>query len=191
MKNNMLVKLQEAFNPVLPDVGGLKEYLDYIVPYLSHWGEDLIETGNYVADGGKPWLEFRDHVNFQETVVHFFNPDGEYLRSTNGNVVKGRWRLLEDTNKMIIDIGGGKDKGGGLSELYELIYLDSTFFILQKHGDDKKYLAMGYEPSVRGMTWLEYVNALFWSYRNRHKKFIFAMVIIALAALFFVFYSLS
>ncbi len=190
MKNNLLVKFQEAFNPVLPDVGGLKDYLDYIVPYVSDWGEDLIETEFYTEDGGKPWLEFRDQVNFQETVVHFFNPDNEYLRSTNGNILKGEWRILENTNKMIIETFPGGDRKKAIGELYELVYLDKTFFILQKHGDEKKYLAMGYEPLVRGMTWLEYIQALFWTYRNRHKKFILTVVVIAILVIFFTIFSI-
>ncbi len=172
--------MSESFNPTLPDVGGLMDYLDFIVPYVSDWGQDLIETEYYTEDGGKPWLEFRDQPDFQEVVIHFFNPDGEYLRSVNGNVAKGKWRLLERTNKMIIEMGGGKDKGGGLNELYELVYLDSNFFILQKHGAAQKYLVMGYEPVVRGMTWLDYVQALFLQYRSKHRTFILIVAMVIL-----------
>ncbi len=190
MKDNFLIRLQEAFNPTLPDVGGLMDYLDFLMPYIGQWGEDLIETENYTSEGGKPWLEFRDQVNFQETILHFFNPDGEYLRSVNGNVSKGRWRLLEDSNKMLIEMGGGKDKGGGISELYELIYLDKAFFILQKHGSAQKYLALGYEPFVAGMTWLEYVQALFQQYRNKHRRFIMTLVGISVLVFFIVLYTI-
>ncbi len=190
MKDNFIVSIQEAFNPTLPDVGGLMDYLDFMMPYISNWGEDLIETEYYTAEGGKPWLEFRDQVNFQETVLHFFNPDGEYLRSVNGNVSKGRWRLLEKTNKMIIDITGGKDKSTGSNELYELVYLDETFFILQKHGSSQKFLALGYEPMVAGMTWLEYVQALFQQYRNKHRRFILVLTGIAVLVFFVILYTL-
>ena len=48
-------------------------------------------------------MEIRDDENFHEAVLHFFNEGGEYLQSVNGNISKGRWRLMGNSNKIIIE----------------------------------------------------------------------------------------
>ena len=197
----MLETVLRSLNVELPHRESLDEYLDIIIPAVRKWGEDLGETKYYSQEGGKPWLEVRDEDNFHNTIVHFFNElqqggnpaSGEYLRSTDGNVIKGRWRLLEGTNKMIIEMGGGGggggDKGGGggggggQSELYELAYLDSYFFILKKHGEQRgrrKYFAMGFEPFIKGLEWRDYAEALFNTYRSKHRTYQITMAIVVI-----------
>jgi hypothetical protein len=174
-EQNWLETILRSLNVELPELDSLDEYVDEIIPKVRKWGEDLSETHFYSSPGGKPWLEVRDEENFHNTVLHFFNDGGEYLRSTDGNVIKGRWRLLEGTNKMLIESGGDK---GGLTELYELAYLDNYFFILQKHGSQqrrKKYFAMGFELYVKGYEWRDYAEALFNTYRSRHRTYQYTM----------------
>lgn len=192
MENNFLETVARSLNVELPNRQTLNEYLDLIIPEIRKWGEDLHETKFYVRKGGKPWLEIRDEANFTSTVIHFFNENGEYLRSTNGDVIKGKWRLLEDTNKMMIEaVGGGKDKGG--TELYELAYLDNTFFILKKHGEPnqrRKYFVMGYEYSVKGLEWKDYVELLFNTYRSRHSSYRTVIIIILVVIVIIVLLSI-
>jgi hypothetical protein len=117
--------------------------------------------------------------------MHFFNDKGEYLRSTNGDILKGRWRLLPDTNKIIIEAGS--------SELYDLAYLDSAFFILRKSGapGGRKYFVMGIERYVKGLEWREFVDLLFSIYLQKHSgtkwvRQLFIAVVIICILVFFV-----
>ena len=188
-QQNWLETILRSLNVELPPRESLDEYLDIIIPEVRKWGEDLAETKYYSHPGGKPWLEVRDEENFHNTVLHFFNDNGEYLRSTDGNVIKGRWRLLEGTNKMIIEAG---DKGGGMGELYELAYLDTYFFILKKHGSQsrrKKYFAMGFEPYVKGLEWRDFAEALFNTYRSKHRTYQIAIAVIAVVVLILLLFS--
>ncbi|MEM1219362.1 MAG: hypothetical protein AAGH79_10635 [Bacteroidota bacterium] len=193
MENNFLEVVARSLNVELPERSTMDDYLDLIIPEIRQWGEDLNETKFYVQKGGKPWMEIRDEANFTSTILHFFNEGGEYLRSTNGDIIRGKWRLLENTNKMIIEAaGGGKDKGG--SELYELAYLDNAFFILKKHGQQnrkRRYFAMGYEYAVKGLEWKDYIELLFNTYRSKHSNYrsviIIIMVVIVIIVLLSIF----
>lgn len=188
-QQNWLETLLRSLNVELPPLDTLDEYLAEIIPLVRKWGEDLGETQFYSVPGGKPWLEVRDEENFHNAVLHFFNEDGEYLRSVDGNVIKGRWRLLEGTNKIIIEVGSDR---GGVSELYELAYLDTYFFILRKHGGPpgrKKYFAMGYEPYIQGLEWRDYTEALFNTYRSKHRIYQYTMAAIVLFVLIILFFS--
>lgn len=189
-EQNWLETVLRSLNVELPDLDTLDEYLDVVIPKVRKWGEDLSETSYYSSSGGKPWLEVRDEENFHNTVLHFFNEGGEYLRSTDGNVIKGRWRLLEGTNKILIESGGDK---GGLTELYELAYLDSIFFILKKHGSQqrkKKYFVMGFEPYVQGLEWRDYAEALFNTYRSKHRTYQYTMAAVIIVVILILLFSL-
>ena len=183
MDNKIVDTVSRSFEVELPQANTLDQYLDFIIPQIYQWGEDLGETKHYVAPGGKPWLEFRDSENFHEAVLHFFNEGGEYLQVVNGNISKGRWKLLGDTNKLIIE-------QGNRSELFILGFLSETFFILKKHGRGT-YLVMGYEPRVAGLEWRDYVESLFNTYRenesNTKTTLIVIIVIVAIIVLFSVF----
>ncbi|MDG1295727.1 MAG: hypothetical protein P8P48_01215 [Saprospiraceae bacterium] len=174
-----------SFNVELPEKSSLSEYLDLILPHIRNWGEDINEVKFFSSAGGKPWLEIRDGDNFNSTIMHFFNDKGEYLRSTNGDILKGRWRLLPDTNKIIIEAGS--------SELYDLAYLDSAFFILRKSGapGGRKYFVMGIERYVKGLEWREFVDLLFSIYLQKHSgtkwvRQLFIAVVIICILVFFV-----
>jgi len=198
-----LENIGDEFDIALPNKEKLDDYLDMMLPGIRQFSEDLREMENYVIAGGKPWMEIRDDPGFQETVLHFFNEQGEYLQSVDGNVSKGRWRLLDATNKIIIEQGGGGGggKGGGRggggnaarSELFELAFLNKTFFILKKHGDQqgkrsRKYKMMAYEGAVRGLKWKDCMELLFNEYRNQVGPFnylvIAAIVLLVIVILF-------
>jgi len=189
--NNPLENIEETFEINLPVRESLDDYLDTILPSIRPLGEDLREQKFYVMPGGKPWLEIRDDAGFQEMVLHFFNEGGEYLQSVDGNVSKGKWRLLDGTNKIIIE-QGGSDRNPGRSELFELAFLNAKFFILKKHGNQvkkgKKYFFMGFEPFVRGLKWKDCVDLLFNEYRSQWGSFqyilILAIVIVIVVVLF-------
>lgn len=177
--NNPLDNIEETFEINLPVRESLDDYLDEILPDIRPLGEDLSEQQYYVMPGGKPWLEVRDDPNFQEAVLHFFNEGGEYLQSVDGNVIRGRWRLLDGTNKIIIELGGS-DRNPGRSELYELAFLNARFFILVKHGNQhkqgRKYFFMGFEPMIRGLKWKDCVDLLYNEYRSQWGMFQYVLI---------------
>ncbi len=184
------LNIEETFEINLPERQTLDEYLDFVLPQVRQFSEDLREMKFYVAPGGKPWMEVRGNPEFQEAVLHFFNEGGEYLISVDGNVSHGKWRLLDGTNKMIID------QGKGNAELFELAFLNAQFFILVKHGNFQKkkqnrYFFMGYEPVVRGLKWRDCVELIFNQYRSQWGMFqwmvILFVIIVIVVILFSVF----
>lgn len=189
--DNPLDKIEETFEVNLPEKETLDDYIDMVLPQIAHLGEDLREQKFYVAPGGKPWLEVRDDPGFQEMVLHFFNDGGEYLQSVDGNVTKGRWRLLDGTNKMIIETGG--DKAPLRSELYELAFLNQYFFILRKHGNQhkgKRYFFMGYEGAIRGLKWRDCIELIYNEYRSQWGMFQYLLIIVVIIVVIVVLFSL-
>ncbi|RMG83996.1 MAG: hypothetical protein D6714_08815 [Bacteroidetes bacterium] len=186
MENKLLDEVTRSFSLELPIRETLDDYLSLILPAIRQWGEDLRETEHYSTKGGKAWMEIRDSESFHEAVLHFFNEGGEYLISVDGNVSRGRWRLLDDSNKMIIE-------QGNRSELYELAFLSSAFFILRKHGRPgrNQYLVMGFEPIVSNLEWRDYVELLFNTYRSQQNTYktvaIFLLILITIIILFSIF----
>ncbi len=180
-------RIEDTFELNLPETqeNSLEAYLEATLADLYKYSEDLRETEYYVSPGGKPWMEISDDPNFQESILHFFNEGGEYLLSVEGNVTKGKWRLLDGTNKLIIE------RGQHLSELYELAFLNQYFFVLRKHGSHRKkgkYLFLGYEPVVQGLRWRDAVDMMYDTYRSNQTSFtylvLFVVAIAAIAAAF-------
>ena len=186
MNARLLESLQRPFAEELPHLDYLDQYLDFVLPVVRHFGEDLQESHFYL---GRPWLEIRDDDHFHDAVLHFFNEPNEYIRSVNGNVSRGTWRFLGATNKFIIDHQEKKD--AITSELYDLAYLDGQFFILRKHGDqpslgNPKYFLMVIESQGRGLSWLDAVELLY----NRHRQQRQTYLILTLIALMLIFIAL-
>lgn len=118
--------ISRAFSPDLPrDLGTMDQHLDFILPKIIPYGEDLREEQYWI---GKRWKEVRDDEGFHEAILHIFNNGGEYLLSLDGNLVKGSWRKLGNYNTLIIEIAGR-------SELFDLRFLNADFLVLTKHGD--------------------------------------------------------
>lgn len=169
----LLDLIGQAFRPELPELDDMEAYLDFILPKIRPLGEDLYEESHYV---NKPWLEFQDNDAFTEIVLHFFNPEGEYLRSVNGDVSSGHWRYLESSNKMLID---HKE-----TQLFDLAYMDKNFFILRKHGEQSrlrraKYFVMANEGVSKNLEWRDLMELLYESYRNNN-RFYFMLTVIVL-----------
>lgn len=172
--NKITNQIARTFEVEMPHARNMTEYLDKIIPMVRRWGEDLRE-GKFYED--KPWLEVSDSETFYDTVLHFFNAGGEYLRSVNGNVGGGSWRYMESANKLLLEYKGK-------TELYDLAFLNSKFFILKKHGvheGNQKYFMMIYEPIGRRLEWRDALEELFNTYRSSNSLFLTLTVIILLA----------
>lgn len=170
----------------------LDEYLDDILPQIKQWSEDIyeFEEKGYFKNR---WLEIRDSDNALETVLHLFREEGEYLLSVDGDIiVRGRWQAIDESNSMIIDklVNGSVAQ----SEFYDLAFLSNDFFILKKHGDqrrkgNKKYLMFGRESVVKNLEWREVVELLYNNVKG-NPWFIFAMMIFGLLVALVIFFAL-
>ncbi len=160
----------------------LDEYLDDVLPQIRQWSEDIYEFEEKGYSSNR-WLEIRDDDNALEAVLHLFRDEGEYLLSVDGDIiVRGRWQAIAESNSMIIDklVNGNVAQ----SEFYDLAFLSNDFFILRKHGDqrrkgNKKYLMFGREDLIRNLEWREVVELLYNNVKG-NPWFIFAMVIFGL-----------
>jgi hypothetical protein len=188
IENKLLEKVTRSLSLDLPVRDTMDEYLDMIIPLVQPWGEDLYEEEYYLDTR---WLEVRDDDTFHESVLHIFREEGEYLHSIDGNIHKGEWRKLDNSNTFIIE-----QKAGDAvvkSELYDLAFLNKEFFILRKHGDQQrkgfsKYFVMGRESYINNLEWRDVMELLFNRYRNNSRWIIFATVVVLIIAIF-VFFS--
>lgn len=146
MISSIAREISRAFSPELPpELGNLDQHLDFILPKIVAYGEDLVEGEFWL---GKRWKEVRDDEGFHESILHIFNPGGEYLLSLDGNIVKGSWRQLGAYNTLIIEMSGR-------SELFDLRFMNGDFVVLTKHGDQLRkgqrvYFCLVHEPSSKG-----------------------------------------
>ncbi len=177
--NNFFDSLLRSFNVELPkDLETLDQHLDFIIPIIKPWSEDLREEKFWHHTR---WKQVSDEDAFREAVLHIFLPEGEYLNSLEGNVKKGSWRILEGTNTFIWDRAKGDE------ELYDLVFLNGDFFILKKHGQHKrKYFFMGKEGAVAGIEWRNVMEKMFNLYRNNNSFLFSTFIIIALIAIILV-----
>ncbi|MEO6757970.1 MAG: hypothetical protein ABIO24_00845 [Saprospiraceae bacterium] len=138
--------LSRAFSPELPaGLGNMDSHLDFIIPKVQPYGEDLREEHFWLS---KRWKEIRDDETFHEAVLHIFNPGGEYLLAVDGNVLKGSWRQVGEINSLLLEIGGR-------TELFDLRFMNPEFMILTKHGDQGRknqrcYFCLVRENVARG-----------------------------------------
>lgn len=154
---SLIGEISRAFSPELPrDLGDMDQHLDFILPKVIPYGEDLREENFWL---GKRWKEVRDAEGFHEAILHIFNAGGEYLLSVDGNIAKGTWKKLGDHNTLILDLSGR-------SELFDLRFLNPDFLILTKHGDQgrknqRRFFVMLNEPAARsGGRELDWRNAM-------------------------------
>jgi hypothetical protein len=169
----MLDKVAQPFNVELPEAQGLDEMVKLIMKDIRKHSEDFREMEYYV---GTNWLEVRDDEEFHEKILHIFNPEGEYIVSTDGNIECGEWRLLN--GKLVF----GPSSCDG--EVYDLVFLDNDFFILQKHGNyrnrRRRYMVFVREPLALKLEWHEAMEYLFDKYRNSNGFLITVVVILVL-----------
>jgi hypothetical protein len=162
--------------PQLPPADSLDQQLDGILPTIRPWSEDLREEKFFL---NKAWLEIRDDEGFHRSILHFFNEDGEYMKSVDGDIQEGSWRYMAAANKLLIAAGGGE------GELYNLAFMDSMFFILSKHGNQqllgrKKYLVLVYEPLGARLHWKDLMHRLGNQYRDNNNFYLILAVVIVL-----------
>ncbi|MFZ4544891.1 MAG: hypothetical protein ACOYOA_12635 [Saprospiraceae bacterium] len=177
-------QVNREFELELPRFERMNEYLDFILDKVENQSKDLEDEDYFV---GKRWLEVNESDQIPESVLHFFNDGGEYLISINGNIQKGVWRLLKESNSIITECLSK-------NELYELAFLNEDFFILKKHGNhnngQKRYLVMGKEESIKDMKWTTVMDKIFNIYRSSSQLLLLVIIAILVFAIiaFFTFY---
>lgn len=178
MNLSIFDEIKRSFSIELPYMERMDDYVDFIVGAIRPLSEDLSEPQYYLDTR---WREFRDKDDFHNAVLHIFREGGEYLQVTDGNILKGSWKLLAKSNTMILEYGPN-------SELYDLVFLDSNFFILRKHGDQQrlkksKYFVMAREGHAAKLEWRDVMESLFNEYRQNYRfKFFIALVFIVVLA---------
>ncbi len=178
MENQGVEKYRRMFNVELPQSDSMDDYLDFILTNIRPMSEDLRETEFWL---NKRWIEIRDDLSFHEAVLHIFGEDGEYMISVDGNISKGEWRDISSPNTIIL-------QHGARHELYDLAFLNEEFFILKKHGDQKrkghtKYFVLGKESSVRNLEWRDAMEYLFNVYRSNSRWTTYLGIVIFILAL--------
>ncbi len=176
--------ISRAFSPELPkDLGSMDQHLDFILPKITPFGEDLREHQFWI---GRRWKEVRDDEGFHEAILHIFTLPNEYLLSLDGNLIKGTWRQLNDSNSLIVEINSR-------NELFDLRFLNGEFMVLSKHGDQvrkgqRKYFMLGNEGSVRDMDWRNTMEKMFNIWRENSLS-IWAWIIFIVVVAFIIFQS--
>ncbi len=144
--------------------------LDLILEQIYDWSEDIdefVENEYYKTR----WLQVLEADN-DDVILHlFFEENQEYLYSLDGDILfRGVWKTLNENNALIVDrvVNNQVTK----SELFDLAYLSPDFFILKKHGDQRKkgkakYLFLGREELVENLEHDEILTLL----RNEGKSF--------------------
>ncbi|MEZ5058699.1 MAG: hypothetical protein R2879_16820 [Saprospiraceae bacterium] len=192
MEKHALDELDEAFADRLPEFPELRDYLELILPEIRHYSEDLNEEEFYLE---QPWKEITDEEGIFQSILHFFNKESEYLKSVDGNVSRGTWRIMPGgTNKILIEM---QEPGGFLkSELFDLRYLDEEFFILQKnsegiHGAGSKFLMLGAEQTIQGLNWKEAATLLYTNTRVDSSAYIYLVYLVVILIIAILIFSLS
>jgi hypothetical protein len=133
-----------------PELGSLDEYMDFLIPKIRYFGEDLAEEHFYVR---KRWLEFKP--NNPSVVLHIFEPSmqpndilgGNHMKVIDGDVSGGEWSYLKG-NKFIFKHPN--------QVLYDLGFLNPYIFIIRKHGTNQvnqraKYIILVSEGGIRSI----------------------------------------
>lgn len=163
----------------------LADGIDMLLPYIWRFSEGLEDFEFYV---NKRWIEVRGDVNFHESILHVFKDSGEYLRIMEGDIATGSWAF--DINGFILKYKGGH-------ELYELSFLNESFFILRKHGDHvakgrgPKYLFFTTEVINYKYQWPEILSLMFNTIYKQNSNYLFILVIFIIAIGLIVFLSLG
>jgi hypothetical protein len=165
--DNIARDFSRAFSPELPsDLGSMDDYLDFIIPRVRPFGEDLAEKNHWIPFR---WKELRDEDGFHESILHIFNPEGEYLLVLDGNIIRGSWRL-HGANTLILEISGR-------SEMFDMRFMNRYYLILAKPGDQvrkgfRKYFVLVNEAASRAggrdLDWRNQMERLFNLWRENN-----------------------
>ncbi|MEM1323828.1 MAG: hypothetical protein AAGG75_26445 [Bacteroidota bacterium] len=180
LEGNLIDKISRSFSIELPVKDSMDDYLDFIIPLVRPWGEDLYEQEYYL---NTRWLEISDEDAFHESILHIFQVEGSYLISIDGNISQRGWSILPKSNTLILQEADQSIQG----ELYDLAFMNADFFILRKHGNqkrkgNKKYFVMARESLVRGLEWRDVMELMFNRYRNNSQFIVIVAVIIFILA---------
>lgn len=178
--------ITRALSPDLPkDLGDMNAHLDFILPKVIPYGEDLRETKFWLD---KRWKEVREEEGFHEALLHIFGQGGEYLLSIDGNLQRGTWQQLGQENALILHMGVK-------SELFDLRFLNNEFMVLTKHGDQARkglprFVMLAHEPITRSrageLDWRNIMEKLFNVWReNSLSIWAWILFLIALAAILY------
>jgi hypothetical protein len=177
-------KIFSSINEDLPKFQSLDEGVDFLMYYLSRFSEELWEEEFYTD---KRWLEVRDDINFQESILHVFEEDGKYLRILDGDIRTGSWEYSH---------GGMILKFDSNHELYERVFLNEKFFILKKHGDHSskgnrsKYFFMSTEGLARKLEWPSLLIMMYDIYKSNTQYIMIVLGFIVLVATI-IFFSIT
>lgn len=179
---SLLDKMTRSFSVEMPFSNSMDDYLDQILPLIRPWGEDLYEEEYYLDTR---WLEVRDDEHFHETILHIFRAKGEYMIVRDGDISGARWKTLPNSNTMILE-------AGNRSELFDLAFMNSDFFILRKHGDQarkgmRKYFVLGRESLVGRLEWRDMMELMFNLYRGNSKVIVYIAVLVVIVAAIIIF----
>jgi hypothetical protein len=109
------------------------------------------------------WTEIHPYME-ENKILHLFDPMGEYIYSINGNITKGKYKLLISSQTLVLEKCNAE--GSILTaELFELVYADQNYLFLSKHGDQRsfdqrKFLALGEESEVSNKSLEEIMEEL-------------------------------
>lgn len=190
LSSETLEKIASDYQGRLPEFPAMEDYLEVLLPSLRHHSEDLNETEFFLE---KPWKEVTDEEGVFQSILHFFNTESEYLKSIEGNVLKGSWRQMpKGSNKLLIEIN--ENNQVIKSELYDLVYLDEDFMILKKNvagtqQQSKKFLFLAFETTHGNASWKDAIEKLYLSYKGGAGSFSWLFYLVILVVLFMLVYS--
>jgi hypothetical protein len=182
---NFLNRFNKILTAELPsDLRTLDQHLDFIIPKINEYGEDLSETEYWT---NKRWKEVREGEQFHEAILHIFTPGAEYMMVIDGNIINGSWKQLGTDNTMILEIAGKK-------ELFDLRFMNGEFLILTKHGNQtrdgqRKYFFLVEERKSRNpengveLSWRVLCERLYNIFRDDSKSFLYWFTAVALLLL--------
>ena len=178
----LIDKITRSCSVEMPVVQTMDDYLDNILPLIRPWSEDLYEEEYYM---NTRFLEVRDDEHFHETILYIFRPKGELMVVRDGDISGARWKTLPNSNTMILD-------AGNRSELYDLAFMNSDFFILRKHGDQsrkgmRRYFVLGRERLVARLEWRDMMELMFNLYRGNSSVIVYVAVLVVIVAAVIIF----
>jgi hypothetical protein len=175
---NFVNKLNGLLTAELPDdLRTLDQHLDFILPTIKEYSEDVGEL-NYWTN--RRWKEIREGDQFHESILHIFTPTNEYLLAIDGNIINGNWQKLGEYNTMILEMAGRK-------ELFDLHFMNDTFMVLSKHGNQtkegyRKYFFLVEETKTRNaengteLNWRRLCEMLYNVFREQSSSFVYWII---------------
>ncbi|MCB0661507.1 MAG: hypothetical protein KDC24_02110 [Saprospiraceae bacterium] len=190
MAFELLQDIENTYRDQLPEFPTLDDYLEVLLPSIRHFSEDLNEEEFFLE---KPWKEVTDEEGVFQSILHFFNAEGEYLKSIEGNVSKGHWRQMpKGSNKLLIELKENQQLVR--SELFDLVYMDDDFMILRKNADavhqkGRRFLFLANETSLGNASWKTAVEKLYHDYKGEAGSYNWLLYLVILVIVIILVYS--